>query len=140
MIDGIRRRNHQAIRLNGVVDAADVASHDKTLLSDPFGLTSQQLIGPLDAFCQQRIGFIELVDFEEFLIVQCTPDGSFKDHHIGQQRFRIGIGGSIDRGKFFLQLAQSCSHRGRSIVRHGNTEHWNATDVFCNVVLNAVCV
>ena len=50
MIDGVRWRNHQAIRLRGFINAADVASHNKPLLSRPLGLSGQQLISSRNAF------------------------------------------------------------------------------------------
>ncbi len=140
VINGIRRRNHQTIRLHGVVDAADVASYDKPLLSDPFRLASQQLIRSLDAFDQQSIGFVEFFDVKELLIVQSTSDGSLEDHDVRQQSNLHCVLRFSNGRDLILNHLQLSSHRVRSIRRNINTQLRNASDLVGDVVLNPVCV
>ena len=88
-VGGPRRRHHQAVGLDGVVDARAVPAHHQAGLAGPGGGSAAQGRYPFGGHLQLQAGGIDLIGPEEFIIPQRPIHGLVVNLHIrqpGQQR------------------------------------------------------
>ncbi len=138
MVQSVGWRNHEAIRLHGLINAADVTADDQTATAGPCGLTVQQFRGPLMAFNQQFVGAVEFPGIKEFVVVQRTADGALEDHHVREQCGQIGAIQAPDLLQLLLQTGEGRAHGGSPFFGHRNPFRRNPPDVFGDVILGAV--
>ena len=137
VVQRIGGRHNQPIRLHGLINAADIAANHQTCASRPFGCAVQQLLRSRQTFQQQRIGPVKFLLVKKFVVIQSTPDGSFKNHHVGQQRLIDGRS-FAKLFQFLLQQLQLSRHCGATIVGNGDSRCRNPPHIVRQVVLQTV--
>ena len=97
-VEGVRpegRRHDQPVRLDGAVDAGDVAAGDESRGRGPGRLAVAQRLGPLVPLFQKRFGRSDFSEIIKLVIVQGVADGVVIDLHVRQQ---VEQGGLVFQG------------------------------------------